>query len=197
MTVTSANTPYRTVRSGGGRAIHLTANDSRDLNAATLCGRAAGCEVTTSAPMTTCGHCARRAGVAKGETIHAEPTATREQTDAPTDERADERPTVSAAEAIHAAPARAMPEPLVSGYAEAVHAAVYVRQSTGRASGSEASPATQRDAGRAEAERRGPRPSSSIRTSTNRRSTTSNGPTLNACSRTVAPDAETSSSSTT
>lgn len=38
---------------------------------------------------------------------------------------------------------------------EAINAAVYVRQSAARASGSEASPATQRDAGRAEAERRG------------------------------------------
>lgn len=36
-----------------------------------------------------------------------------------------------------------------------IHAAIYVRQSVARASGSEASPATQRDAGRAEALRRG------------------------------------------
>ncbi|MEW2359212.1 recombinase family protein [Spirillospora sp. NPDC029432] len=42
-----------------------------------------------------------------------------------------------------------------SAYTETVRAAVYVRQSAARASGSEASPATQRDAGRAEAERRG------------------------------------------
>lgn len=101
--MTSTNAPYRTVRSGGGRAIHLTADAPRDLNAVTLCGRVVGGSIVTPTLLTTCGHCARRAGVAKGETIHATPTATDERpgTDAP----ADERPAVSAREAVHAAPA--------------------------------------------------------------------------------------------